>query len=315
MGSIADTPAGAWRKLWITASSADTMLRLFALVDAAQDKRVVPMIVSEAADNECLFGYGLDSPIAKATPRLVSLSAADASRLQAWLLASMCDRPIATLVASTLDLPTLAAHFRRCIDVELQDLGSMYLAVWDPAILGTLLGQPDDSTLHMPGPVLKPEQIRGLVSPLNHWWYVDRDGGWHDAIQPAWRAKVHRAPSNRLVLDADQVDQLVEASVPDHLLQHIRQNQPELLERLAPSQHYRYTQQQLHRARAHGLVGTGDLVNYVCLALAFGSAFDELPAMAALLVQVKAGAMTFDDALNKVPEAELTAHTEAPVLL
>lgn len=316
MGATAGGPAEQWQRAWADASSREATLRLFALVDPAQDKRVVQMIASESAENECLFGYDLGSPIAKTTPRLVSLSGSNASRLQTWLIRAMRDRPVATLIASTSGLPALAAHFRQCIDVELEGMESMYLALWDPAILGTLLGQPDDPTLHVRGPALKPEQIRDLVSPLRHWWYVDREGRLHDAISPAWRTEQHHGTStNRMVLDAGQVDQLVEASVPDHLLQHIRQNQPELLERLRSQQHYRFAQQQLRRARDHGLEGTGDLVNYICFALAFGSAFDELPSMSALLARVKNGSMTFDEAMDKVPEDELTARTTTPALL
>ena len=315
MGSMGSRTAEQWQTAWTSAFNNDAELQLFALIDSAQDKRVVQIIASESAENECLFGYDLDSPIAKATPRIVSLSGSDPSRLQSWLLKSMVDRPIATLIASTLQLPALAAHFRQCMDVDLEGLESMYLALWDPAILGTLIGQPDDATLHVPGPVLQPQQIRALAGPLSHWWYFDREGELHDAIAPAWQTQTHQYAPNKIVLDAEQVDQLVEASVPDHLLQHIRQNQPELLERLSSSHHYRFTQQQVLRAREHGLVGTGDLVNYICLALAFGSAFDELPAMAALLDQVKNGSMTFDQAMDKAPEDELTARKTVPVLL
>lgn len=315
MGSMAGRTSEQWQTEWTNASNNNAELRLFALIDSAHDKRVVQMIASECAENECLFGYDLDSPIAKATPRLVSLSGSDTSRLQAWLLKSMVDRPIATLIASTLHLPALAAHFRQCMDVDLEGLESMYLALWDPAILGTLIGQLDDPTLHVPGPVLKPEQVRVLAWPLSHWWYLDRDGELHDAIAFAWRTQNHQGTFNKITLDAEQVEQLVEASVPDHLLQHIRQNQPELLERLASSHHYRFTQQQMLRAREYGLVGTGDLVNYICLALAFGSAFDELPSMSALLAQVEGGSMTFDQAMDKAPEDELAARETAPVLL
>lgn len=191
----------------------------------------------------------------------------------------------------------------------------MFLALWDPAILGALLGQRDDKTLHVSGPVLKPAQIHQLVWPLSHWWYVDRDGGLHNAISSEWQAHDHQVTSTRLVLDAKQVDLLVESSVPDHLLQHIRENQPELLERLPANQHYRFAQQQLRRARDYGLEGTGDLVNYLCLALAFGSTFDQLPPVAVLLAQVRDGASTFDEALLKMPEGELTSGMKVPVLL
>jgi Domain of unknown function (DUF4123) len=302
-----------WRESWDAAVARDAALQLFAIVDAAQDRRAVLMMLLEGVRNECLFGYDLDSPIAHATPRLVSVS--PESQFSAWLFRTMRERPIATLIASTSQLPALASHFRRCIDVELDGLGSMYLALWDPAILGTLVGQLDDETLHVPGPALTKSQLTDVVAPLVHWWYFDRSDRLHDAVPPEMRAVNPDRFAQKLVLDADQVDQLVEASVPDHLLQHIRQNQPELLERLPATLHYGFARQQLGRARAHGLKGTGDLVNYLSLALAFGSAFDEQPSMGALLEKVRAGSITFDEALGNAPEAELEASAKAPVLL
>jgi hypothetical protein len=301
---------------WENAKAQHAPLQLFALVDPAQDRRAIPMIFAESGPNECLFGYALDSPIAASTPRLVSLIEPKASRLLAWLLRSMAERPVATLLASTASLATLTSHLRRCVDVELEGLDSMYLAFWDPAILATLLGQPDDDTLHVPGPALHPEQTANLLAPLQHWWYCDRSGKLHDAVPADMRAKRHddeAAP--KMVLDAEQVNKLVEASVPDHLLQHIRQNQPELLERLPSATHYQFARQQLRRAREHGLEGTGDLVNYICLALTFGGTFDELPSMAALLAQVNEGSMLFDKALGKAPEDELAARAQAPAVL
>jgi hypothetical protein len=312
---MGNDPIQQWQAAWSEATGNDSTLRLFALLDSAQDKRITSMIESESAPNECMFGYELNSPIAKSTPRLVVLREPSTSRLLTWSIRSMHARPTATLIASSLDLPSLGLHLRRCIDVELEGLDSMFLAIWDPVILATLVGQTDDATLHVQGPALRAEQVGDLLAPLSHWWYFDRAGNLHDAVAPQWRTEQHDRPAQRMVLDADQVDLLVEASVPDHLLQHIRQNQPELLERMPSADHYQFVRQQLRRAREHGLEGTGDLVNYTCLALAFGSQFDQLPSVAALLGQVKAGALRFDDALDKVPEAELISHTQAPVLL
>jgi hypothetical protein len=122
-------------------------------------------------------------------------------------------------------------------------------------------------------------------------------------------------PLQKLVLSPQQVDDLVEAAVPDHLLQHIRQNQPELIEKLPESARYRFVRQQLARARAYGLEGTGDLVNYVCVALAFGSEFDLRANMPELLLQVKNQHLGFAQVLEKADEAALQASSSEPELL
>ena len=304
-----------WHAAWVSAIAARPALQLFALVDAAQDRRALSVIGNEALPNECLFGYELESPIALSTPRLVAIANPQTSRLASWLLQTMPHKPVATLLASPNDLATLAAHLRQFLDVELDGIDSMFLALWDPAILGTLVGQVDDTTLHVPGPVLEPQQLADLLAPMSHWWYSDRDGGLHDAVPEGLRESRPLQAATKLVLEEPQIDDLVEASVPDHLLQHIRQNQPELLERLASRDHYGFMRQQMRRARSYGLEGMGDLVNYVCLALAYGAEFDSIPAMAKSLAQVQAGTLGFDGALDQVSEDELSAGSKLPELL
>ena len=307
--------AQKWHAAWASAITVQPALQLFALVDAAQDRRALSMIGNEALPNECLFGYELESPIAVSTPRLVAIANPQTSRLASWLLRTMPLKPVATLLASSDDLATLAVHLRQFLDVELDGIDSMFLALWDPAILGTLVGQIDDTTLHVPGPVLQPQQLADLLAPMSHWWYSDRDGGLHDAVPEGLRAPRPSHTVPKLVLEQPQIDDLVEASVPDHLLQHMRQNQPELLERLASRDHYRFVRQQVQRARGHGLEGMGDLVNYVCLALAYGAEFDELPSVAGPLLQVRAGKLSFGTALDQISEAELEAGKQLPALL
>lgn len=288
-------------------------VRLFALIDPAVDPRIISLIAEEKLDNECLFGYPLDSDIARSTPRLVQISRPEESSLLRWITKRAPVQPVATLLTAKVALPELAAHLKVCADAELGGLDSMYLAFWDPAILGTLIGQADDSTLHVPGPVLDTDQLALFLQPILRWWYWDRGGALHAAVPAPPNSEFQ--PLQKLVLAPHQVDDLVEAAVPDHLLQHIRQNQPELIEKLPEPVRYHFVRQQLARAREHGLEGTGDLVNYVCVALAFGSQFDLKANMPELLLQVKNKPMSFGQALEKADEAALQASSSEPELL
>ncbi|QLD47855.1 hypothetical protein C9419_01640 [Paraburkholderia fungorum] len=54
-------------------------------------------------------------------------------------------------------------------------------------------------------------------------------------------------------------------------------------------------------ARRYGLEGTGDLVNYCRIALAYVDSFNALPEVAALLEQVKSKVLTFDDLMKNFP--------------
>ena len=307
-----------WSESWRELRAREPSQRLFALVDPAQEPSLLDLIVSDGLQQACLFGYDIDSPIARGTPRLVDLRDGAPCRLLSGLLRSMPMRPCATLLSSRFDLPALLQHFKQVVDVELEGIDSMFLAFWDPAILGALLGQPDDLTLHVSGPVLTAQQINALTAPIDRWWYWDRGGGMHAAALRSNQSDDVELPERAqlpLVLNERQVDMLVEASVPDHLIQHIGANQPELLAKILPTQRYDFVRQQLARARAHGLSGMGDLVNYVCVALAFGSRFDEVPTMAGPLAQVKASEITFAEALARAAEAELVEAGAAPELL
>ncbi len=298
---------------WLQLVANGMNARFFALVDPAVDPRVISLIAEEKLDNECLFGYPLDSDIARSTPRLVQIHYPEASPLVRWIAKRTPHQPVATLIAANAPLEGLSAHLKACADAELEGIDSMYLAFWDPAILGTLIGQAGDSTLHVAGPVLHPDQMAFLLRPILRWWYWDREGALHMAAPVPTPSEIQ--PLQKLILVPQQIDDLVEAAVPDHLLQHIRQNQPELLDKLPESTRYRFARQQLARARAYGLEGTGDLVNYVCVALAFGSDFDRRANMPELLLQVKNKQLDFAQALEKADEAALKASSCEPELL
>ncbi len=302
-----------WQDSWLEALKQDGDIKLYALVDPAQDASIIGRIHDAYLDNECLYGYDLDTPIAKTTPRLIAIASENSNRVLSKLLQQMPHRPVATLLAARCELPVLAQHLRDCMDVELQNLDSMFLAIWDPAILGTLFGVREDQTLHVPGPVLKPYQSQTLLGPIRHWWYWDRQGVMHDAA--AFQIKEDRPKELPLLLDAEQTDMLVEASVPDHMLYHLASNLPELLDRLPVEQRYTFVRQQLARGRQYGLLGTGDLVNYISIALAFGAEFDKQAAAGKILAKVESGELTFEQALKQFPEQEMEKCAQAPKLL
>jgi Domain of unknown function (DUF4123) len=288
---------------------------MYALIDAAQDESLMAEFLAARWPSECLFGYAADAHIAQVTPRLVQLPVGMADPLSARLVKAMYQRPVATLLTSPLNLKLLTAHLRQLVDVQLEDMDSMFLALWDPAILGTLVGQADDLSLHVPGPVLDDAQRHTLLAPISAWWYCCREGRAHRIAGGADGQFTADVATQGFELGSEQIDALVEASVPDHLLHHISQNQPELLERLEVGKRYAFVCQQLHRARAHGIEGMGDLTNYVCVALAYGARFDEFSSVMPWLEQVRSAKLSFDQALDRLSETELSAAAQAPMLL
>jgi hypothetical protein len=102
----------------------------------------------------------------------------------------------------------------------LPDDYDMFFGFSDPAIFGTLVGQPDDATLYVKGTVLDKVQRRSCWAA---WWYWDRDGQQHTVDVGATPPMRLPAP---LLLTQNQVDQLVEAGVSDHVLYFVDLTSP-----------------------------------------------------------------------------------------
>jgi hypothetical protein len=274
---------------------------LFALVDPAQDRRLPDVLVSNASQVVCLFeDAGTD--VKAVAPHLVMIEQANRLNAMAWLDRHAPHIPCATLLASPLSLAELCKHLADFLQVTLADRTEMVLAFWDPMILAALVGAPEDPTLHVTGPVFSETQRSVFLAPVSSWWYWDRAGRLQ-FLNPDARAASRDPDASILPLTFDQrqVDLIVEASVPDSVLHYIRLNQPGLLTRLPHGQQYAFIRTQIATAREYGIEGTGDLVNYCCLALALGEAFAIWPAVAALLARVKAKELSFDDFMAELP--------------
>jgi hypothetical protein len=182
--------------------------------------------------------------------------------------------------------------------VRLPDGDTMFFAFWDPAILGALIGQADDPTLHVRGPIFTLEQGSAMFEHVEGWWYWDRDGGRRGCAVPPPLAADLVLP---LQLAQTQVDDLVEASVPDHVLYYLDLNQPLLLAEVPPPQRYAVVRSAIQEARDIGLEGMKDLVNYVCAAVVYKDRMRQDAQIRKLLEAVKQGSLSFTAALNEMP--------------
>jgi hypothetical protein len=215
-----------------------------------------------------------------------------------WISLHSKSRPCVSVISATVSFDVLFRHLAQFTEVALPDGEVMFFAFWDPAILGTLIGQPDDLTLHVKGPVLTSDQQGVLMRGITKWWYWDRNGVLHLTAGE----KVNGAqPTLPLMLTQSQVDELVEASVPDHILYYVELNQPLLIVDLAPSQRYEFVRRAFLRGRDIGLTSMGDLVNFVCMELIYKERMREDELIVALLENVKKGDSTFLDVIGKLP--------------
>lgn len=285
------------------ANHPDTPLHLYALVDAGLDRDTWQHLRRIGSDSRALLTSEA-SAIADFSPHLLHMGSA--TELAPKLVERLAqNHPTAafTLLCSPRTLTELHAHLVRFIEVKLPGNLEMLLAFWDPAILGTLVGQPDDDSLHVPGPVLLPHQLQALMWALVAWWYCDREGRWHRAAALAQAASATDTPAQPNVLTQAQEDALVEASVPDQVLYHIELNRPSLFdEQLPHHKRYRFARVVISAARKLGLEGMRDLANFVALCLVYRQRIETDPDILQLLDQVHQKAISFDDALARMPE-------------
>lgn len=285
---------------FIESSAPNPQWHWYAIADAAQHRALPAALVSNSGlPTRCLFDASVGSALAAQSPHLVQLEPpSEQTPSWKWMQRNASGKPCVTVIASNAGFDVLFAHLQCFTEIRLPDGDEMFFAFWDPAILGTLIGQSDDPTLYVRGPVLTQDQHATFIQPIAGWWYWDRDGNVRSLQMPAHQPAQVDTP---LQLTQKQVDDLVEASVPDHVLSHIELNQPQLLRDIEPEQHYGLVRQHLLDARQLKLDAMGDLVNYVCAALIYKDQFQINPEIAALLKRVKAGELRFTQALEQMP--------------
>jgi hypothetical protein len=279
-------------------------LYFYAIVDSAQDARLLPALrtMVPGMQSQCLLVDANGPELSKAAPHLMELPPF-AEDSDAWLsvFRSAASNPACTtIIASHREFAALFAHLVSFTDIVLPDGDEMIFAFWDPAILGTLMGQKDDSTLHVPGPVLSSRQRSRLLAGISAWWYWDREGQQHQMRDEAPQADADQV-GLPLKLTSVQVDMLVEASVPDHLLGHIKDIQPQLLFDLPEIEQYARVEQHLLEARKLNLRGMQDIIQYICAGLIYGTQLQRDSIMTELLDNVKTGQLSLSEALEQFP--------------
>lgn len=270
-------------------------LHWYAVADSAM-QRDLPGAISTQGLSHCLFDAPEGAPVAKLAPYLVRLGtplAPDAAWRYIERYASATQA--LTVLATTMEFDELLTQLSACLEVVLPDGTEMFLAYWDPAILGALLGDADK-----PGAegVLRKEQAAKLAGGIARWWYWNRLG--EIRLAPQVEAVTEAAAGN-LRLTQPQVDALVDVSVPDLVLYYVELNQPHLLNDFSPIQKYLYMEDAVEEAWALGLTTQWELVCFTCMKLIYKERWYSDGAIRDLLGQVQRKAMRFEDAVELLP--------------
>lgn len=284
---------------FVSVCDANPKLKWFALADAAQHPGLPSALRFANSRAKCLLCSG-QSQIEAYAPHLIELPLPSvASNEWKWILRNSIKFPCVTLLAAEYEFEEIFERLSNCCEVKMPSGEIMYLAFWDPAILGTLLGQDDDYTLHVKGPVMTRKQRSWFTEKLTSWWYWDRNGCLHKTSVETTDASMQDVT---LEFTQEQVDDLIEASIPDHLLYYLNTNQTKLINTILPSQRYGLVRRALLSAYDIGLNSMRDLMNFACISLIYGERLQRDIVIIDLLEKVARKEIAFSDALTLLPE-------------
>lgn len=274
----------------------DQIYNIYALADAAQDKWFLKKnwqlnyknLLTEAAGDKA----------EEISPHLIRLSNTWSSDTWNYISKKIVGTPKLTLIITKLNFEDLFSHLRQFLNVQFEGGLEMYLAFWDPAILGTLVGQDTDETLYVKQQVLSDQQKKLLLEPIHSWWYWDRKESLHKIIGKNTEELARIFDwQNPFKFSVIQEEMMVEATFPDHLIYYLNLNNPFLVEDFDKWSLYQYVVEKISSAREYNLEGTRDILNFICLTLIYKNSFDD-ELLQNLLLKVKAKKITMDQAME-----------------
>lgn len=230
------------------------------------------------ADGVTPFLLGIDTGIATHRDQLAAL--ADAA----------CYASALSVIDSRMEMRDLARVLTARTEVMLSDDLPMLLRFFDTRILFALLDQLSDA------------ERDDFLSCATHWWAADRDG----EMVPCTRFDAEgvdrfNAP---LRLSSTQEVAMITASEPDAVMDVLTSRSVPNFLAIPYPERYPVVLTLVERAREWGLHELPDLQSFALLAMLAGTQFDQLPPWSTLLPEVKAGSLTFNEALHRAAEQE-----------
>ncbi len=247
----------------------------FALVDGAFDLGAKPF--ASPAGQVPLYGRSSAlHDLLPAPPYLVPLDRRTGADLRAVVtaLGTHCQgRPMLSFLASWKSADELVRLWQPCLQPVVVDEGAArhLLRLADTRVLSALPG------------ALDPAAWARLTAPLMHWCYVGRAG----TLEPLWLAESRAEPpaysTRPLVLSQADVDRLIEAALPDAILDLMERQAPGSLPNVGKATVYRLVARARALARAHRVEAAPDIVLLASHALATGEAGLQAPELLAVL--------------------------------
>lgn len=281
----------------------DLGLHIYALADAAQDAKFLKDLVH--LRQKCLLVEAAGEKARAVSPHLLQLPQDFSAHEWEWMGKHVAGTSNMTLIVSSLSFDLLFGHLRQFLEVQLDGGLDMFLAFWDPMILATLVGNQEDQTLYVKDPVLNEQQAENLLTPIQSWWYWDREQ--HLQVIFGLNQNFEQLPfyETPLHFSVVQEEQMVEAVLPDHLIYYLKQNSAFLINDISEQGLYKFVTDALPEARAYEISGTRDLLNFLCLKLIYKERFDTDEKLQKSLLELKNKNIAMDEIMTNLTQAAI----------
>jgi len=150
----------------------DPDLNIYVLADAAQESKFLKAFTH--LRQKCLIIEAAGEKARAVSPHLLQMPIDFFANEWQWIQKNAAGTSIITIIVSGLSFKSLFDHLRCFLEIQLEGGLDLFLAFWDPAILATLVGNKEDSSLYVQGPVFNEKQIQDLLTPIHSWWYWNR---------------------------------------------------------------------------------------------------------------------------------------------
>lgn len=271
-------------------------VEVWGILDAARDPRIYSAVVGCRQDKSCLYSGDLSWQLQMSAPYLVRLERDD--KFTRDLIGKGWGNSWGVFLRSEAGLQTLRRHLRGFLRVRHEAGHWLFFRYYDPRVLRVFLAScsPEEARTFF-GPIasfLMEDAIgESIVEFYPHRSEVGRSTVALNppASQPAVRAWELAAsappPEPRpLVIRARHLveyQRSFDGWFVDEALAYLRQNHQAAIEGLADSDLKRKIASGIERATRYGLARQQDLMAYIALQFAVGTAFDALPAIREVL--------------------------------
>lgn len=164
----------------------EKVVSVYALVDGAQDEKVVPLIKAEGNDWRCLYGTDLPRVLAEVAPYVVPL--ASNYPFSAYFARYGRGNNWGVMLRSSASLDELAEHFASMIRARLPEGREVLFRFYDPRVLRTYL------------PTCTPEELDEVFGPVDAFLIEQMPGTW----------KVYRREEGQLVTRSPAWDRWID---------------------------------------------------------------------------------------------------------